>query len=271
MKQIPTTIACLLLLVSSISAESVPTPSIPSDIPAGVAQPPKVSGVALDENGTSPVLPESNISEATAKCMPFLVGVGTEQRNSYIETSLVKLGIKCGLFGAVLTEEEELGKKPLTNEELDDIFLSFMVEKERKKEEERLKLEYENTLKAMMAGAGGSANGASIPSGPSSGTPIYPRNMNNPLIVPSDKEGFRPEAQPLPQQENLNAQATAPVEEAEKKEIIIVGIMCDQGKCTAYTSEGSLTIGKKIGDTEEKVLAVKSSGIKTDKRWISFD
>lgn len=203
------------------------------------------------------------MDEKRTACQPFFLHEKKESTDSYIKASLIKLGLKCGLFGPVLDDDSELGQESLTNEDLNEIFLSFMVEKERKLEEER-RLEKEK--KALEKSGGNPHVPGRVRLQTASGTPIYPRNPNNPLVVGSNKDGFVEKAKIVPV-----AEVEPEPEPVELKEVMIVGIICDDGKCTAYTSAGSLTIGSIIGDTEEKVLAVKSGGIKTDQRWISFD
>jgi len=182
-----------------------------------------------------------------------------------VEKLLQKLAIKYSLFE---DSDKNLSKEPLTNEEIDSIFITFSAEKEKleklKKLEEalRIKLEEEKKLndKKVVVNKSRYLN---VPTGQ---TPVYPRDKNNPLAIGPGKSGGTT-VTPIANQEQL--EEFIPQEIMIPDDFYISGISCYSRVCVAYTDSKILRKGDFLFG--EKILSITKNGIKIRSKKIPFN
>jgi len=136
----------------------------------------------------------------------------------------------------------------LTNREMDQIFISFTKEREEEK-----KAKEEKKRKEKPSFVSGNISGSPLP-------PVYPRDMNNPQTF-GDKGEVK----------------NTKVEEEEAEETIeyalatlkINGILCDNGRCIAFTNMGVVKSGDVL-NPDENVTRITGKYVKTNKQKIEF-
>jgi len=171
---------------------------------------------------------------------------------------------------------------PLTDKQMDSIFISFV--KEREEERKRVEEEKEGKKKAKekrereiaeikaeekLSQPGGNTNRR-----------VYPRDVNNPRaygekgqLLSSTKEDINtPQKIVALDSTEVNKEESNLTQEPKviiPVAFIINGIMCHKGDCSAFTSIGVLQTGDSLS-TDENVTSVTSGYIETNKQKIIF-
>jgi len=146
----------------------------------------------------------------------------------------------------------------LNDDSIDKIFVSFSKEKEEKKKKEEARKKKEEAIKKMMMQQGGIStppvdlNGYGAPTVYSpNGEAVETKGYNN------SQTSLPPQGQPI-----------GGIIPALGKSFI-KGVFCENRRCVAFTSDGVIKVGDKIG-YKERVLRITPKKVKTNKRTIEL-
>jgi len=225
--------------------------------------------VQIKENNLTRVHESMNMSEVKKDTMlDFKDSIKEDEYlKPMIEKLLQKLAVKYALFEDI---DKNLSEEPLTNKEIDSIFITFSAEKEKieklekallKEKERRISEEKKHVVPLIRKN-----KYTNVPLG---ATPIYPRDKNNPLSIGPGKTAgsvVKKESEPLPNIENLKEMIP---EIVVPNDFYITGISCFSKTCVAYTEKKTLKIGDDLFG--EKILSITKNGIKIKSKKIPFN